>query len=292
MPAPTIPVHPAARIFPPMSGEEFTALVADIKAHGQREPIVLHDGAILDGRNRYRACLQLGIEPRTMVWDHDGTPEAYVVSKNLHRRHLNANQRHLIGARLCTTNNGDNRFTVVGVDKTTPNKTTSNQAANLLGVNRAGIAAARSVLRRGTAEEIAAIERGEESAITLSKQIRTGISPEERQRRRDARRPKPVPVPDKKPKPSPRQTINADIWRRLRDALLGLTGLPLPADVVRIVRHQDKGGLIDDRLARSLQWLEDFSHDWNDHRNRERKTNASPRQDAEDERRPQAVAAK
>ena len=67
-------VHPACRVFPLLEGEEFKAFVADIKKHGQREPIVLDAaGQILDGRNRERACRRLKLEPRTKVWHpHSG----------------------------------------------------------------------------------------------------------------------------------------------------------------------------------------------------------------------------
>jgi hypothetical protein len=92
-------VHPAATLFPMMHGPELGLLIEDIEAHGLREPVVLYDGQVLDGRNRLRACELAGIEPRFEEWDGVGSPLAFVLSRNLHRRHLNESQRSIIGAR-------------------------------------------------------------------------------------------------------------------------------------------------------------------------------------------------
>ena len=48
-------------MFPSMAGDEFDRFVADIKQHGQHVPVVVHEGKVLEGRNRVLACAQLGI---------------------------------------------------------------------------------------------------------------------------------------------------------------------------------------------------------------------------------------
>src|SRR5262249_34703483 len=64
----------------------------------QRETIKLLDGKILDGRNRYRVCLELGIEPRTEDLPPATDPLDYVLDVNLHRRHLTDVQRAFVAA--------------------------------------------------------------------------------------------------------------------------------------------------------------------------------------------------
>lgn len=97
----TYPVHPAAELFPMMGAEALQALADDIKAHGQREPVIIFDKQVLDGRNRLLACEMAGVEPRfvTMESDEIGSPTTFVLSLNLLRRHLDESQRAMIGAR-------------------------------------------------------------------------------------------------------------------------------------------------------------------------------------------------
>jgi ParB-like chromosome segregation protein Spo0J len=93
--------HPFAEIFPLMHGGEFADLVKDIAKHGLREPIVLYQSMILDGRNRHNACIEAGVTPhfKVLVGD-DVAARAFVVSTNLHRRHLTGEQKRDLIAKL------------------------------------------------------------------------------------------------------------------------------------------------------------------------------------------------
>lgn len=55
---------------------------------------------------RYRACGVVGIEPQFRTWDGSGEVVSFVVSLNLHRRHLDESQRALVAARIATLAQG------------------------------------------------------------------------------------------------------------------------------------------------------------------------------------------
>src|SRR4029077_4726469 len=87
----TIADHPAAEIFPLLAGADFLALVESISKHGLKVPIVRYEDKILDGRNRYRACREAGVEPRFVEY-FGPAPVQDVVSWNLVRRQLTPSQ--------------------------------------------------------------------------------------------------------------------------------------------------------------------------------------------------------
>jgi hypothetical protein len=91
--------HPFTEIFPMMPSHEIDALAADIKKFGQRVPIVIYVGKILDGRNRYEACKRAKVEPRVVQFTKEH-PKEYVASANLLRRHLSTGDRAKIAALL------------------------------------------------------------------------------------------------------------------------------------------------------------------------------------------------
>ena len=92
--------HEVVDIWPKMQPREFAELVADIKANGLREPIWTYQGEIIDGRHRYLACKEAGVEPRYQEWDGQGSLILFVASLNQHRRHLDAGQRAMIAVEI------------------------------------------------------------------------------------------------------------------------------------------------------------------------------------------------
>ena len=102
--------HPLANLFPMMGEHAFRELRADIEARGMLSPIWTHEGQIVDGRNRHRACLELGIEPVFREWDQQGDLVDFVLSLNLKRRHLTATQRAVVAFRLLPMLEAEGRY--------------------------------------------------------------------------------------------------------------------------------------------------------------------------------------
>jgi ParB-like chromosome segregation protein Spo0J len=95
--------HALASLFPGIPDDELQALADDIRAHGQREPVLTFEGKVLDGWNRVRACRLIGRKPWLMEFDPVSakmTPEALVISANLRRRHLSVGQMSAIVVEL------------------------------------------------------------------------------------------------------------------------------------------------------------------------------------------------
>jgi hypothetical protein len=108
-----LPYHPFANNFPLMDKHslEFKAMVDSVKAEGLLEPITMHDGKVLDGRNRVRGCFAAGVklEPKNFIEfnDANGTgPLAFVFSRNLYRRHLTPGQRAMLAGDMATAKHG------------------------------------------------------------------------------------------------------------------------------------------------------------------------------------------
>ena len=158
--------HPASGLFPLMDGVELAALVDDIREHGLLDPIVLHEGLVLDGRNRLRACELAGVEPRFVEWQQpDGmSATEWVVSVNLHRRHLTTAQRAALALDLLPRleEEARERQREAGGAQPGPLRPETDEAkgradekaAALVGVGRSTVAAAKAIQQRDETGEI------------------------------------------------------------------------------------------------------------------------------------------
>ncbi len=167
--------HEVANIFPMMSAGEFESLKADIQSHGLIEPIWLSDGLIIDGRNRYQACVDLGIEPRFREWDGNGSLVTFVVSLNLHRRHLSESQRGMVAAKLANMGQGERTDLQLSANL---QKVSRAEAAELLSVSERTVNAAAKVKDAGAAELVQAVETGRAS-VSAAAEVAT--LPQEKQ---------------------------------------------------------------------------------------------------------------
>lgn len=171
--------HEIANMFPLMDEEGFAALVADVDENGLAEPVIMYEDKILDGRNRYLACQQLGIPHREKKFEDltlgSDDPVAFVWSHNVIRRHLNAGQIAMAAEKRETLGQGRPSKKTSGETVAPKNR---KQIAKETGSSPASIAKARNVRKRGTPKLAEAVEQG---AITLNAADRIATLPEEEQ---------------------------------------------------------------------------------------------------------------
>ena len=206
-------VHPAAAVFPIMSGREFDELVEDVRVNGLREPVVVSGDQLIDGRNRVRACAAAGVVPEIRELAPGTDVASWVMSVNVHRRHLDASQRALLASRLSALSD----------------EVTLSQAGEMMGVSRASVARAAAIekgpapLRAAANDGVVSVGdayelRGEdpETIEQLVEDVRSGAAPnlraamrqrgiESKPRKKDPRGRKPKATPAE-PGQSPGET--------------------------------------------------------------------------------------
>jgi ParB-like chromosome segregation protein Spo0J len=191
--------HEAANIFPMMEGSEFEALIEDIRKNGLHDEIYLFEGKIIDGRNRYKACKAAGVNPRMGNVKIDGAafdPVAFVLSKNLHRRHLTPSQAGMIGARAReiyerqakermkagkgSDGSGGRGNPSHNCDGGLDTGRASEKAGASVGVSRGTIERASRVLEKGIPELAKAVDAGR---ISVFKAADIATKPQEEQKK-------------------------------------------------------------------------------------------------------------
>lgn len=173
-------VHPAAELFPMMDRADLDALARDISENGLNHPVVITpDNVLLDGRNRLEACKTMGMEIQYEVYD--GDPWRFVISENLHRRHLTNNQRAMVGARIAQLGHGGTRKVKSSSDNLTNGAGQADSeeerkdiptravVSELLNVPKMGIDRGHVVLKHGVPELVTATESDKVTVTTAAR---------------------------------------------------------------------------------------------------------------------------
>lgn len=161
--------HPIAEIFPLMDDGDLQALSDDIKENGQRAPINIYEGKILDGRNRFRACKLAKIEPKTREFTGKDALE-FVLSANLHRRHLTTSQRAMVAANIANLKHGGDR------GKPSYEGVSVARAAASMNVGESSVERAKTVLSEAPKSVVQQVMNGSKTVTTAVKEIRKAAS--------------------------------------------------------------------------------------------------------------------
>ncbi|MFK7942435.1 MAG: ParB/RepB/Spo0J family partition protein [Paracoccaceae bacterium] len=164
-PAHGVQFHAFANLLPMIQGDALAELTADIRANGVQEPVVFIGREILDGRNRYMVARDLGLAyPRCDYLGDD--PLAFVVSKNIHRRHLTESQRAMVASKLANMRAGARTDLQ---PRANLHEVSSADAGAMLNVSERSVKSARKVRDKGDENLIEAVETGRIAVSTAAR---------------------------------------------------------------------------------------------------------------------------
>lgn len=178
--------HEYADMFPMIAEPERAAFRKSIADDGLAEEIVIYLGKILDGRNRYRELKVLGWETQPhyfITWDElrdakglADDPFAYVINKNLHRRHLTDGQRAMAAVEATRKRPGQRNdiHPRGGLDNTEPSanlrQVTPTEAATLFSVSDRTLSSAFRVTETGV-PELQELVRNAKVPVSVAEEI-------------------------------------------------------------------------------------------------------------------------
>jgi ParB-like chromosome segregation protein Spo0J len=175
--------HEYANIYRLLNDSEIQKMAESIKEQGQILPIVTYEGLILDGRNRYKACLIAGVKPRFEEYTGDD-PLGRIAALNDHRRHDNPTELALVGERMASLKRGGtgaNQYkSAESPSEPSAPVITLQRAAELAGTSKAQIKRVRKAKKDGIPELVDMLESSE---ITPADADVVSSLPEEEQKK-------------------------------------------------------------------------------------------------------------
>jgi protein gp37 len=179
--------HPLSAAFPPMTESEFAELRADVATNGLRVPITVYEDGVLDGWHRYCACEETGTELRSETFEGDWRAAIrFVVTANIHRRHLSLDERADAAAAIANLKPGGDQSARVQIGGVT-----QEEAADLFGVSVRTVSDAKVVAESDDEELKAQVKAGKVSR----KKAAGAVRKKKKEAKAQERRSRPPPPP-------------------------------------------------------------------------------------------------
>lgn len=177
--AKALEVHPFAELFPLHDGPPLWELRRDIEEQGQLDPIITYHGKVLDGRRRQVCCIAAGVVPKYKPFKGtEAEALAFVVSKNLRRRHLGEAERAMVAAKIAKLPVGANQHTTGDGEGGASAPPSNSQAAQMMNVSVEAVKRAKTVQEHGSEELKEAVADG---TVALSDAAKVAKQPKEKQ---------------------------------------------------------------------------------------------------------------
>lgn len=248
-------VHPLASRFPLIVGKDFDDLVEAAGRAGRLQAVEVHDGLLIDGRNRVRVQEELrrrGIEIDlpVLAWEPSGeeTVEEHIWSVNANRRHLTDDQRAAIGIsflpfirRSCQERQAATRFgqrgtveqissppaeATAGSRRTSREKDAASAVGQFADMCNIGRHKARQAVALAAGVEAGEISSAEVAAVAAGAKSLRGASPAKRSpgsrktAKKESGRPEAERIFDAPPvevdEPAPTEPEIRERWERLK----------------------------------------------------------------------------
>ncbi len=247
-------IHELCEAVPEMSPEAYAALKVDIQKRGVKVPVWLYQGKILDGRNRWRACQELGIPCPTIECDGPD-PLSDIASLNVVRRHLDESQRAMVAATIANMKHGGDRKSKaeaqdpnLGVDRLSVP-----EAAKRLNVSHGSVEAAKKVRKEGGPALVAAVVSGKMSVSRAAKAVR--------KLEQGPKSPEPAM---KSPPPKPDELKQDALWLWGEITLFHKNGVMshTPSDLLSQMTEKQRADILR-RVPTVVVWLQGFAAERN-----------------------------
>lgn len=151
VPVSSLKLHPRADLVPDMRESEWSEFYTDIAFKGITTPLeMLADGTILDGRHRFKAAQELGLESVAVVDAPlmGDDPEMYMLKTAVLRRHLTDDQRAVMAARWVQENKVQGQRTSEPRRSEVSTHPTRDEAIGLFNVPQRRVSEATTLMNR------------------------------------------------------------------------------------------------------------------------------------------------